>query len=473
MFPLFSSIYRGISESHLDAVVLLAALLVLSAEASAKQPWRLVSAADLPAWLHVSGSHRTRYETLDNQFRSVRQGGDQMLALRSILLTELRLDPLRIGVELIDSRAYLDDSGTPLSTTMVNPGELLQGYVAWTQRDVFQVGSESTLRVGRLTLDVGSRRFVARSLYRNTINTFTGAEWRWHGSRGNHLQVFYTLPVNRKPNTATALRNNDVEFDEEHGEVRFWGLYYDFGRLAAGHRGEVYLLGLDENDAGQRPTRNRELYTPGFRIYRPKALGHLDYLLEAAVQFGEVRATTATTDTTDLDHFAHFEHLEIGYTWAQAWMPRINADFDYASGDDNPRDSDNERFDTLFGARRFDFGPTGMYGPFARSNLLSPGLRLNLQPTGAVKLMVSYRGFWLASDTDAWTTSGVRDRSGATGSFIGQQIEARLRWEVVPGNYRFEAGVANLFAGGLMRDAPNSPDNGDVFYAYTQAGFNF
>ena len=184
-------------------------------------------------------------------------------------------------------------------------------------------------------------------------------------------------------------------------------------------------------------------------------------------------ASSATTDTTDLDHFAHFEHLEIGYTWAQAWMPRINADFDYASGDDNPRDSDNERFDTLFGARRFDFGPTGMYGPFARSNLLSPGLRLNLQPTGAVKLMVSYRGFWLASDTDAWTTSGVRDRSGATGSFIGLQIEARLRWEVVPGNYRFEAGVANLFAGGLMRDAPNSPDNGDVFYAYTQAGFNF
>ena len=447
--------------------------LLCAGDTAAAPRWRFDAALAIPHWLSVSGSQRTRYEILDKQFRSGRQGGDQMLALRTMLLTELRFGQWRTGAEFIDSRAFLDDAGTPLTTSMVNPGELLQAYIAWHKPDLFHDGDSSDLRVGRLTLDVGSRRLVARSKYRNTINTFTGFEWRWRGAGSNNFQAFYTLPVNRKPNTQGALQDNDVEFDEEDAQVRFWGLYYAFGELACGHRGEIFLLGLDENDAGQRRTRNRELYTPGLRFYRPKAKGHVDYLVESALQFGQVRASTAAADTRDLDHFAHFHHLELGYTWSRAWLPRLTLNFDYASGDESPVDSGSQRFDALFGARRFDFGPTGIYGPFARSNLLTPGVRLNLQPTNVVSLMFAYRGFWLASDTDAWTTTGVRDSSGNSGSFIAQQLEGRFRWEVVPGNYRFEAGLAGLFAGELMDNAPNSSREGDAFYAYTQIILTF
>ncbi len=447
--------------------------LIASGGAHAGEPWRLSSAAALPDWLHVSGSHRTRYETLDGQFRSGRDGGDQMIALRTIVLTELRLPMFRVGIEAIDSRAMLDDGGSPLNTTMINPVELLQGYVAIDTSALDATSAASELRLGRLTLDVGSRRLVARSLYRNTINTFTGGEWRWKGVAGNQLQVFYTLPVNRKPNTAGALGDNTIEFDEEDTEVRFWGVYYGFGALPGGHRAELYILGLDENDAGERRTSNRELYTPGLRFYRPKMRGRLDYLFESVLQFGESRASTAPGDERDLDHIAHFQHGEIGYTLVHPWAPHLNVEFDYASGDDDPTDGDNERFDTLFGARRFDFGPTGIYGPFARSNLLSPGLRLDMKPHNDISLMMAYRGFWLASDTDAWTTSGVRDTTGDSGSFIGQQIEFRFRWEVVPGNYRFEAGTARLFDGEFMREAANSPRQGDAWYGYTQVVLSF
>ena len=149
------------------------------------------------------------------------------------------------------------------------------------------------------------------------------------------------------------------------------------------------------------------------------------------------------------------------------------AQYDYASGDDDPADGNNERFDTLFGARRFDFGPTGIYGPFLRNNLSTPGIRLKLRPARDVGVLVAHRAYWLASDQDAWTTSGVRDVSGRSGSFIGHQIEARFRWEVVPGSYRFETGVAHLFAGGFMDDAPNANGEGDVTYVYSQVLFNF
>ena len=451
-------------------VSLLTIILPLSASA---EPWRLSKAADLPGWLNISGSHRTRYESLDNQYRAGRRGGDQSVALRTMLLTELRFDGWRVGAELIDSRHYLDDSGTPLNTTHVNPAELLQAYLAWDAKDLIESGSTSELKLGRLTIDFGSRRFVARSKFRNTMNTFTGANWIWNGADGNRIHAFYTLPVNRKPNTAVRLEDNDIEFDEEDTDVRYWGLYYQFRPLAGNHRAEIYIIGLDESDSENRPTRNREHFTPGLRFYRPKVRGEFDYLLEAAIQFGEVRATSRNSDTRDLDHFAHFEHLEIGYTFEHPWSPRLNLDFDYASGDDSPTDSESERFDTMFGARRFEFGPTGIYGAFARSNLLTPGLRLNFKPMPRSSVMLAYRGYWLASDQDAWTTAGTRDASGNSGSFIGQQIEGRFRYDVAPGNYRFEAGLVGLFDGEFMRKAPNASRQGDVFYAYTQILLTF
>jgi hypothetical protein len=80
--------------------------------------------------------------------------------------------------------------------------------------------------------------------------------------------------------------------------------------------------------------------------------------------------------------------------------------------------------------------------------------------------MTTYRPFWLASDTDAWTTSGLRDPTGNSGSFIGHQLEVRLRWDVLPGNTRFELGGAYLFAGEFIKNAPNATYRGDTVYGY-------
>ena len=109
-------------------------------------------------------------------------------------------------------------------------------------------------------------------------------------------------------------------------------------------------------------------------------------------------------------------------------------------------------------------------GPWA---INTPGLRLALKPHRSLASFIAYRAYWLASSRDAWATTGVRDSSGASGHFIGQQIEARLRWEVIPNNIRVEAGVAHLFAGEFMDDAPNSNRQGDATYVYSQIGFTF
>lgn len=140
----------------------------------------------------------------------------------------------------------------------------------------------------------------------------------------------------------------------------------------------------------------------------------------------------------------------------------------------DPTDDDNGRFDTLFGARRFEFGPTGIWGAFARSNISSPGYRLIIKPHETVSAFIAHRLFWLAQSKDAWTTANVRDVTGQSGDFIGHQIEASVQWQVIPKNITLEAGWAHLVKGEFAEDAPNAPvdtDDSNYFYAQTVLQF--
>jgi hypothetical protein len=456
----------------IHVLFLFAVCVIVSLPAAANEPWRLGTALNLPDWLELSGTFRTRYESLESQFRADRNGGDQILVIRSTLKAAFNQGPLSLVAEMMDSRAALDDLGTPISTSFVNPVELLQGHLLWQANNVLGAGGISRLRAGRITMDIGSRRFVARNRFRNTMNAFTGIDLEWQSASGRKVRAFYTLPVNRKPSSVSKLRNNEIEFDEQGSDVAFWGMFVS-NRLSWGDVAEFYYFGLDEDDSNGRATRNRELSTVGLRLFRKASAEKLDYQIESTVQFGESRTSTSTANVIDLDHFAHFQHVEVGYTFASHWHPRLVAQYDYASGDDNPSDRDNDRFDTLFGARRFDFGPTSIYGPFSRSNLSTPGLRLQLKPSANTTSFVAYRAYWLASDRDAWTTSRLRDTTGGTGKFVAQQVEIRVRWNVDPSNVRLEAGLAHLFAGEFIDDAPNSNRQGDSTYLYTQLALTF
>ena len=355
----------------------------------------------------------------------------------------------------------------------MNAAELLRAYAELSFAGPF--GGTQRIQAGRITMDVGSRRLVARNRFRNTSNAFTGVDWRWRNDDGREFRAFYTLPIKRLPDETDRLRDNDVILDEETFDFQFWGLFYS-DTLPWGDTGELYVFGMHEDDlldaiSGSPPTRNRNLITPGFRLLRKPEKGHFDYQIETALQFGESQLSAATT--RDLDHFAHFHHAQLGYTFACAWSPRLAFQYDYASGDDDPRDRDNGRFDTLFGARRWEYGPTSIYGAFARSNINTPGVRLQLKPATNWRALVAYRAFWLASYRDAWTTTGVQDSTGDSGSFVGSQIEFRVRWYPLRDNLRLEVGYAHLFAGEFIDDAPNSNRQGDSNYFYSQVNVNF
>lgn len=459
-------------ESHVLAAPIALRVEPVALAAAKKEsdgrPWsvqRELDDAGAPDWLRVSGSIRLRYEGTFGQFRSAARldNQDHVFVIRTLLKVAADFEDFAFVFEGEDSRQYGGNFGSALGTSTVNAVELLQAHFLVRFGDVGPGKLE--LRGGRLTFDLGSRRFVARNRFRNTINSFTGLHLEWKGENFK-LTTFYTLPVVRLPGDLRSIVDNEVDFDEETFEFQFFGVHFEHHDLLEDHTLEAFAYALLDD---RIRSRERDIFTVGFRIYLPKAKGEFDYQLEAAYQFGN---SETSASGPELDHNAGFVHASVGYTFDADWKPRVRLAFDYASGDDDPTDGDNNRYDTLFGARRFEFGPTGTFGAIGRFNLLSPEIRLELKPRSDMSWMIAARTFLLASDQDAFVAGRVADPTGSSGRFVGQQLESRWRWDLLQKTLRLEAGVAYIFHGEFQEDAPGGQGT-DTLFVYFQTAFKF
>lgn len=442
------------------------------------RPWYLDDIVHGPGWLHLSGSHRSRFQMLDGQFRPGFGDGDHSMAFVTLLRADVRLGKrFSLTAEIEDARQALADESTPLETTNVNALALLQANLRYTADDLFGLGGRTRVTLGRQTLGIGRRRFVGRQVFRNTIQNFTGLDILWRGRGGRRVHGFYTLPVIIRPDAPERLLDNDIVFDRESFDLQFWGLALTDPTVSRHAHYELAVFGLHERDGApdkaHRQTENRQLYTASLRLWRPHAGRHLDYELHGAVQFGEQRASDDPQDRRDLDHSAHYVHGEIGYSFGDGWQTRLMLQYDHASGDRDPEDGNSNRFDSLFGPRRPEFGPTGTYGAFNRSNITGPGVRLSIAPSRRLDGFVGYRAFWLDERRDEWGPADLQDRQGRSGTFLGHQIQGRLRWRPFPGNLMVETGFAHLVDGGFARRAPGATGFGDTTYLYTDVTFSF
>ena len=443
----------------------LIALLGCTAAASgfaAEAPYRIDNHLDLDEGFSIGLVHRTRFENLADNVQPGTSPNDQVLALRTIVNARYDTEKFSAQFEFADIRQELADEDSVLKNRTVNSRDILQATVGYRFGD----RNNTWVRVGRFSEDWGSRRLVARNRYRNVINAWDGLVVHHRDTSGNEVRFMATEVVRRLPSDFQSMLDNEYENDESSSAQRFYGIHASLPDLLPGLvNTELYLYSLREKDTAELQTRNRRIDSFGFRIRSVQTPGSFDYEIETTVQLGKVRGSRSAADTTDLDHRAFFQYLSLGYTFDNAINLRLLGEFDYAGGDDDPFDQDSGRFDSLFGPTTFEFGVVSIYDPFNRSNLITPGLRLFADLTATVDFMASYRHFWLASDTDTWGRTGIRDTSGDSGSYLGQHLELRVRWNVLPGNLRVDTGAIYL-------DARNLSNKNSRFF-YTGATFTF
>ena len=415
--------------------------------------------------LKITGSQRTRYERLDPQFRKGFDNSDQVVALQTTVVFDYSLDAFEVVGEIMDSRGELNDEGSYVTNT-VDTLEPIQAYVAWHKKNMFDDSGDSTVRVGRLTLDLGKRRLIARNRYRNTVNNFLGADWSWHDDDGRNLRLFYLMPMSIEPADTASQLDNDVALDHTARGTRLVGAYYQLPALADKSVVETYLFDYDVDPPPSNLAAAAHWLTAGARAYRTPKPGGWGYEAEGVWEWGRAGGTVHGVAHSNLEQNAYFVHLEGGYAFDTRMRPTLLVQYDYASGDKDPNDTTIERFNTLFGARRFDFGPTGIYGPISRSNLSTPGLRLTLVPKARWQSMLAYRWLFLAEARDQWVGSGWSDPTGRSGSTIGKQLEGSFTWTAIPNRLSVEPGFAHLELGRFAREVEGSAFRGDPLYFY-------
>ena len=87
----------------------------------------------------------------------------------------------------------------------------------------------------------------------------------------------------------------------------------------------------------------------------------------------------------------------------------------------------------------------------------------DLSPT--VDIMMLYRHLWLAEARDSWGRTGIQDVTGTSGDYLGQHLQLRVRWDIIPGNVAMESGA-------IIHETADLT-NKDPRYAYAGLTFTF
>src|SRR3546814_15944298 len=74
-----------------------------------------------------------------------------------------------------------------------------------------------------------------------------------------------------------SILDNEVKWDRESFDLVFWGGFLNKPNVIGKSSLDLYFLALDEDDSDTRLTRNRHIFTTGFRVFSDPEPGRADY----------------------------------------------------------------------------------------------------------------------------------------------------------------------------------------------------
>jgi hypothetical protein len=395
-------------------------------------------------WLDIGMDYRFRYEYREDDIRRPQAGLDDPLLHRTRIYLGVHdlLDPFRFAVEMQDSRR--DDSKYPLDDRDVNEFAVtrLQGELFF--RDA--LGTDSlgndrpiSLRYGIQNFEFLDRRLLANNQWRNTANTFLG----FRGTLGQEANDWSTDLLAIQP-LQRDLFGWDEPVDDRwiYGLIGHWRGWSDLATI------EPFYLALDQNQ--NDVSQDRMVHSPGLRTYGTIGDTGFDFDVSLIGQVGrngtnDVRAWGGTG--------------EIGYSLQHAWKPRVSAFYGYASGDRDPNDGEDNRFERFYGFGR----PWSANDTIVFENIRTPKVRVELTPAEKVRLDFGYSWYHLASATDRFSGGGnVRDSTGRSGDGIGHEFDIRSRFQITK-QLEMVLGYSYFRPGDFVRNAIRPGDTDFVY----------
>lgn len=393
----------------------------------------------VPAWLELSGAARLRWEIPSGSDFADPSG-------QGYFLTRLRLDfglrpwrSLRLFSQFQDSR-ILGFDGPHLPLGSRNPLDLKQGYLEYA----FDGSTRWQVRAGRQEISLGSGRFMSPADFSNV---------------GRSFDAIRATVANRSLNVdliaGSVVLTDPARFDRHKPGDHVFTVYATLARLVPYVKVEPYLfakrLSVAVSKAGH--VANAVVYSPGFRVLSKDA-GPVNFSFEVTAQRGDWAS----------DRVRGYAYIvTAGYAFLNTrWKPHASADYNYASGDSNPKEPVKRDMEPFYGNNQPYFSITSLIGWKNMKDLRSG---VDFAPVKRFKVSIDYRNFTLATVQDAFynaqNTRFLVNRT-ATSAHVGQGIETVFNYDA-PHGFGFSLGIARLFPGEYLKQSGRSTG---YFYPY-------
>lgn len=304
-----------------------------------------------------------------------------------------------------------------------------------------------TFKIGRQELVYGDERLVGNGDWGNLGRVFDAAKLRYE-----HQSTWVDAFVSR------VVIPRDGTFNEVNDYDWFSGIYASTRALIPKQESQLYFLARNAssqsptiNGTGQPPIYNgpsaRDIYSVGARMKSlPGQLNGWDYAAEAVGQFGSMNVGGVR-----LDHQAYAFSVGGGFTSTNSFgQPRVGLEYNFSSGDGDPKDDKNETLDNLFPTNHNHYGYMDLIG---WRNIHDPRLSLSLKPLPKLLVAFDYHLFWLADTADSFfPESGAGrgangyGRNAAFDSFIGSEVNLDATYNITKWG-ALRTGYGHFFTG--------------------------
>lgn len=417
---------------------------------AAKSPWTQLNDYK---WLDVGLDYRFRYEYRDDDIRRVNGGVDEPLLHRTRLYLGVHdiVDPLRFAFEIQDSHRY--NGNYAKDNRDINELEPIRAYAElyfkdWISPDAQGNSRPVSFRYGIHNFEFLDRRLIGNNQWRNTANAFRG----WHVSFGKEasdwqVELLRIEPLLRRPYQPDVTVNGQV-ISGVIGHWRRWSEDVTF---------EPFWLQFRDDSVA---SGGRRVDSPGLRAYGVFGKSGFDFDASVIVQSGH-------NGVRDVDAWAAWG--EVGYRFEDLWQSRLSVFVGAISGDRDPSDNVDNRFERFAGFAR----PWSADDYVILENLIAPKIRYEASPTRDLKFDFGYSWFKLQSPTDRFSNLASipdasplnRDQTGQSGKNVGSEFDIRFLWQYNPQTL-ITLGYAHFVPGQWTNN--RLPGRGDTDFAFLE-----
>jgi hypothetical protein len=379
----------------------------------------------LASWLQIRGEFRGRLEGFTGGGFKPDSSDEYMLDRFRINAMVAPAETVKFVVQMQDARAFEKNTGgqaVPFRDTL----DLRLAYGEFGN-------ARNSLRAGRQELAFGEQRLIGHLNWTNTARSFDGV----HATFSRKVFKFDVL-------AASVVTIQQDSISKSGNGNALYGFYGSAPALIPRALVEPYLLWRQSTRGTVETGGTGDLHqaTIGVRTVG-KLPAEFDYGTEMALQRGSLASDTV---------HAWAGHWVVGRTFSQVGgKPRLFTEYNYASGDSDPKDGIRGTFDQLYPTGHDKLGLADQVG-WQNIEHLRGGVEL--KPKAQWSLAGSCHSWWLASATDAlYSASGAvvtRSANGSAGRYVGQELDAQATYTYSP-QLQIGGGYARMIPGEFLK----------------------